>query len=139
VAARTEAWALADGHRLTEAVLELAANAVKHTAPGGAIDFGLAAEGGWVRVWVQDQGDGIAPADQERIFGRFEHGPAGSRAEGAGLGLAIVQRIAQAHGGAASVVSQPGRGATFTLTLPAAPAPPEPPAPPKPNRARTGP
>ncbi|MDR1188382.1 MAG: sensor histidine kinase, partial [Bifidobacteriaceae bacterium] len=117
----TEAQALADGHRLTEAVLELAANAVKHSAPGSRIAFGLTQAAGWVRVEVRDWGSGIDRADQERIFGRFERGAGTRRIDGAGLGLAIVAKIAAAHGGRVTVESEPGQGATFTLALPQAP------------------
>jgi len=72
-----------------------------------------------VRLWVRDTGEGIAPGDQARIFDRFARGPAGRRGtEGAGLGLAIVRRIAEAHGGSVGLASDLGRGATFTMDLP---------------------
>jgi signal transduction histidine kinase len=119
VGARTEAWAQADPHRLTEAVLELAANAVKHTPAGSKIEFALAQSGGWVRISVRDWGDGVGQGDLARIFGRFERGGGARRADGAGLGLAIVAKIAAAHGGRVAVESAPGRGAEFALVLPA--------------------
>ena len=65
-----------------------------------------------------DQGPGIAEADQQRIFGRFER--ADAREGGTGLGLAIARRLARSMGGDVTLDSAPGEGARFTLTLPAA-------------------
>lgn len=118
-----------DPDRVTQAVLQLAENAVHHTAPGA--DIRLASR--WVEVdgtpavrfSVADDGPGIAPGDAERIFERFARttvGPASGdseASEGAGLGLAIVRAIADAHGGWVSIDSQLGRGSTFAITLPA--------------------
>ena len=75
-----------------------------------------------VEVTVTDQGQGIPPAEQERIFERFYRVDAArSRATGGtGLGLAIVKHVCANHGGRVSVWSQEGRGSTFTMTLPAA-------------------
>lgn len=72
-----------------------------------------------LRIAVEDSGAGIEPEDLERIFDRFGRveGP-GASSEGLGLGLTIVQAIAQAHGGAVTVVSEPGRGSTFQLWIP---------------------
>jgi two-component system OmpR family sensor kinase len=109
----------ADGQRLTQALMQLAANAVRHTVRGDEIGVGSAVLGGRVRLWVRDTGEGIAPGDQARIFDRFARGPAGrTGTEGAGLGLAIVRRIAEAHGGSVVLDSDVGRGATFTMDLP---------------------
>jgi signal transduction histidine kinase len=119
VAAVADAVILADGQRLTQALMQLAANAVQHTADGDRIAIGSAVRDGRVLLWVQDSGEGIAPADQERIFDRFTRGNAADRTEGAGLGLAIVASIAAAHGGSVRVDSLLGAGATFTLDLPA--------------------
>jgi signal transduction histidine kinase len=71
---------------------------------------------------VRDTGSGIAPADLSRVFDRFYRGDrARARSEGGtGLGLSIVQQLVEAHGGMVRVESEPGRGATFTVTLPAA-------------------
>jgi signal transduction histidine kinase len=119
VAAVADATIVADGQRLTQALMQLATNAVQHTAEGDRIAIGSAVRDGRVLLWVQDSGEGIAPADQERIFDRFTRGAGTGRTEGAGLGLAIVASIAAAHGGSVRVDSLPGAGATFTLDLPA--------------------
>lgn len=93
---------------------------------GNALKYG-AGKPVFVRVWadaataflqVQDQGIGIAEADQERIFERFERGTNAHRKQSLGLGLYIVRALVQAHGGQVTVASQPGRGATFTVELP---------------------
>ncbi len=109
----------ADRQRLTQAVLNLARNAVEHTSPGSTITIGSRDEGDFVRIWVRDEGEGIPLADQERIFERFARGRTGrSRSSGAGLGLAIARTITEAHGGRLELVSAPGHGSTFTLLLP---------------------
>jgi signal transduction histidine kinase len=103
----------ADRHRLTQAVMNLAHNAVQHTADGDAIRLGSSLDGE-ARIWVADSGAGIARDQQEQIFER-----AVSHGGGAGLGLAIVRAIAEAHGGRVELESEPGAGATFTIVLPA--------------------
>jgi signal transduction histidine kinase len=123
-------WVQADGQRLVQATLNLVRNAVEHTEIGDEIALGTRLVGGQLQLWVRDQGPGIAPADQERLFGRFARGAEGRRrSEGAGLGLSIVRAIAEAHGGTIAVESDLGRGATFTITVPVAPTAPPPGAP----------
>ena len=125
-----EGTAVVDAQRITQAVLQLAHNAVQHTRPGDAITLmsrfvEAPGQGRLLQIGVTDTGSGVAPEDRERIFERFAHGtPAdGSRHTGAGLGLPIVKAIAEAHGGRVQVDSPPGQGATFTLTLPRAAGP----------------
>ena len=114
----------ADRQRVTQAVLNLARNAVEHTGSGDEIGIGSRWDGPMVRLWVRDRGPGIDPAEQERIFERFARGRTGARrSDGAGLGLAIVRTVATAHGGGIELDSSPGEGAKFTLALPATPAP----------------
>jgi signal transduction histidine kinase len=111
-----------DPQRITQAVVQLAQNAVQHSADGDVIRLGSAMSGGLVKFWVADSGPGVAPQDAERIFQRFARGAANKAPEhraGAGLGLAIVSAIAEAHGGSVSLVSEPGQGATFAVELPA--------------------
>ena len=67
---------------------------------------------------MKDHGIGIAPADQERIFGKFERAVSMRNYGGFGLGLWIVSQLAAAHGGSVAVASARGVGSTFTLTLP---------------------
>ena len=111
----------ADRQRLTQALINLAANAVEHSGANSTITIGSHASNGVVRFWVRDEGAGIPVADQERVFERFAKGRgSGRRSEGAGLGLAIVKVIAEAHGGRVELASAPGRGATFTLVVPSA-------------------
>ncbi|OLT23475.1 hypothetical protein BJF78_32215 [Pseudonocardia sp. CNS-139] len=110
----------ADRHRLTEAVMSLADNAVRHTAPDDTIAVGISTgAGGEVRLWVRDTGTGVPPADQARIFDRFRRGTTAYRTyRGSGLGLSIVRAIAEAHGGRVELVSGPAGGSTFTVVLP---------------------
>ncbi|SDF94604.1 Signal transduction histidine kinase [Klenkia brasiliensis] len=116
--------AVLDPQRVTQAVVALADNAVHVTAPGDRVVLGSRLVGDELRFRVTDSGPGIDPDDRTRLFERFARGPAGrGRSEGAGLGLAIVAAIAAAHGGRVELDSAPGRGATFTLVLPAHPAP----------------
>ncbi|MEV4172346.1 ATP-binding protein [Nonomuraea sp. NPDC049709] len=114
-----EARLPADRHRLTQALMQLVANAVRHTADDDLIAVGSAVRDGRVELWVRDSGPGVAPAERERIFGRFVRGAGRTGAhDGAGLGLAIVRSIAQAHGGNVKVTEAPGGGACFVMSLP---------------------
>jgi signal transduction histidine kinase len=115
-----EGRATIDEQRLMQAVLQLAANAIRHTADGDLVALGSATRDGFVRFWVRDTGPGVSIEDRDRIFERFYRGRSGfRRSEGAGLGLSIVQAIADAHGGRVELDSAPGQGATFTVVVPA--------------------
>ena len=118
VDARAQATVELDGQRMTQAWLQLIANAVKYTEPGMTIAIGSRIGGGVVRLWVRDDGRGIPPEDRERIFERFARAEAGRGIEGSGLGLAIVRAITEAHGGQVWVESVPGWGSTFVMQLP---------------------
>ncbi|MFD6950871.1 two-component sensor histidine kinase [Nocardiopsis sp. TSRI0078] len=108
-----------DPQRVTQAVVQLAANAVRHTGPGSRLRVGSALSGGDVLFWVADQGPGIPVEEHGRIFERFSRGGGASRGDrGAGLGLAIVRAIAEAHHGRVDLRSAPGAGSTFTLVIP---------------------
>jgi two-component system OmpR family sensor kinase len=110
----------ADVEALREALDALLENAVKYSEPGDAIEVrSTTGEGGMVSIEVADAGAGVPPEALDRIFERFARSDAArTRAHGGvGLGLAIVDAVAKAHGGACSVASSE-RGSTFTLTLP---------------------
>jgi two-component system, OmpR family, sensor kinase len=118
VESRGQGLVVGDRQRLTEAMLQLAENAVKHGADGGPIGLGSRVDGREARLWVRDEGVGVPVAEQERIFERFQRAGDGSRATGSGLGLPIVKAIAEAHHGRVEVHSAPGRGTTFTIVIP---------------------
>ena len=132
VAWKTHTWRLslpedavvaeADSMRLHQVVVNLLANAHKHTPPGTTVEAGVRTEGPWAVITVTDDGPGIDPTVRDHVFERFARADA-ARAhneEGStGLGLAIVAAVMQAHHGTASVESQPGR-TRFTLRLPLA-------------------
>jgi two-component system, OmpR family, sensor kinase len=112
-----------DPQRVTQAVVQLAANAVRHTSPGSTLRIGSRVSGSEVRLWVCDQGPGIPVEEQGRIFERFSRGGRTARGDrGAGLGLAIVRAISEAHHGRVDLRSAPGAGSVFTLVLPLVPA-----------------
>ena len=108
-----------DRQRVTQALLQLAQNAVAHTAEGDPIALGSSIKNGDTRFWVRDSGPGVGLGDRDRIFERFVRGRAERpNSDGAGLGLAIVRAIAQAHHGRIELESEPGQGATFYLVVP---------------------
>lgn len=108
-----------DRQRLTQAVMNLVQNAIRHTQPGDAIALGSSVRGSHAHIWVSDTGEGIALEDQRRIFERFTRATdRHTQAENHGLGLSIVEAIAQAHGGWVELSSLPGQGATFTIVIP---------------------
>jgi signal transduction histidine kinase len=112
-----------DRDRLTQAVMNLTQNALEHTQPADTIELGSRLIHQQIHIWVRNSGSTISPADQSRIFQRFARAPLShrTRSEGAGLGLAIVRAIADAHGGTVSLESGPGKGTIFTLVLPLEP------------------
>ncbi|MGH3042106.1 MAG: ATP-binding protein, partial [Gaiellaceae bacterium] len=112
---------VADRQRVTQALMQLAQNAVQHTEEGDEIALGAFVGGGEARLWVRDTGPGIPFDEQARVFDRFYRAGEKRLSEGAGLGLAIVQAIARAHGGRLDLSSVPGAGAAFTIVLPARP------------------
>ena len=111
-----------DASRVAQAISNLLGNALKFTPPGGRITVGAKRERSWVRVWVADSGEGIAEDQVERIFRPFWQAHAAD-GRGLGLGLAITRGIVEAHGGRIAVESHPGRGSTFSFTVPIAPEP----------------
>lgn len=112
----------ADGDRLTEILLNLIDNALRHTPEGGRIEVTGAVEDRFVRVSIADTGPGISGKDRQRIFDRFYRAdPSRSAATGgSGLGLAIVRALVEAHGGTIRVDERPGGGTCFSFTLPIA-------------------
>jgi signal transduction histidine kinase len=110
---------IADRQRLTQVVMNLAQNATHHTTNTDTIAFGSEISIGKFRFWVRDTGEGITPEDQKLIFERFSRSAnSRCRSEGAGLGLAIVRAIVEAHGGEINLISDRGMGSTFTIILP---------------------
>ncbi len=109
-----------DRDQLQQLLLNLVDNAIKYTPAGGTITLGLYSEGGWARLEVADSGIGIPADDLPHIFDRFYRSDkARSRTMGgAGLGLAIVREVAEAHGGRVEVFSTPGQGTLFRVWLP---------------------
>lgn len=109
-----------DPDQLTMAFRNLIDNAVRYSPDNTRVGIGLTSRDGIAQVTLTDQGIGIAPENQERIFERFYRvDPARSRQTGGtGLGLSIVKHVITNHGGEVALWSQPGRGSTFTVRLP---------------------
>jgi len=117
-----------DPTRLAQVLQNLVGNAVKYSAGPGRkprVEIGgrLEDDGAVVALWVKDNGIGIPEDQHRRIFQLFRRLHREGEYEGTGVGLSIVERIVHAHGGAVSVESKPGEGATFTVRLPRQPPP----------------
>jgi CheY-like chemotaxis protein len=113
-----------DGARLQQITGNLISNALKFTPPGGGITLRLTADGDEAVLEVEDTGEGIAPQDLPVIFEAFRQGTQ-SRAGGLGIGLDLVRRLSELHGGRVGVTSEgSGRGACFRVELPLALTPP---------------
>lgn len=111
-------WVYLDSVRLSEVLQNLIDNALKFHCPGvpPEIEIGWRHEGGWLRLYVRDNGIGIEKEYQERIFRLFQR--LDSQIEGTGVGLTISRRIIESFGGRLSVESEPGQGSTFWIALP---------------------
>lgn len=111
-----------DRDRLRQVLINLLTNATRYSPEGTQVTVGAAPQaGGTVRVDVSDQGIGISPEDRDRIFMKFAMLPKpGWAKKGTGLGLFITKGIVEAHGGEIWIESEPGRGSTFSFTLPVA-------------------
>lgn len=108
--------AKADPDRLSQVVVNLLSNALKATGPGGRVLLSAAqSAGGGVTLEVSDTGSGISAQELPLVFERFYRGARG----GLGIGLTIVKELVEAHGGSVSVRSEPGKGSTFSVRLPA--------------------
>lgn len=129
--AKSKAKIYGDEALMVVAVHNLVANAIAYSSEGGRVGIGVTVDGDAVEIAVADQGIGIAPDDQDRVFERFYRvDQARSRnTGGSGLGLSIVKHAVQNHGGDVRLWSQPGRGSTFTIRLPLAEPPVSPPEP----------
>jgi two-component system, NtrC family, sensor histidine kinase KinB len=109
---------MVDRDRIEHVFDNLITNAIQHTSAGGSIHVRAAADGDHVRFEVEDTGEGIPRDELPRIFDKFYRIATTRHSGGAGLGLAIVREIVTAHGGSIDVASKPGKGTTFTFTLP---------------------
>lgn len=107
---------LGDSHRLEQVFSNLLINAIKY-GPGKPIFVSVKRLGAKAAVKIVDQGVGIAPEDQERVFDRFERAVSANEVSGLGLGLYISRKIVEAHNGTLSVESTFGEGSTFTVTF----------------------
>ncbi|MBI3448403.1 MAG: FHA domain-containing protein [Acidobacteria bacterium] len=126
-----ELTVIADQVRLTQVLLNLTGNALKFTPSGGNVSIRAEAAGDQVRIAVRDNGVGLDPREQARIFERFYQIKAtdGGPTVGTGLGLSITKSLVELHGGGIAVESALGMGSTFTVSLPIAGPPPPPPRP----------
>jgi signal transduction histidine kinase len=112
-----------DEFRIEQVVVNLLTNALRY---GGQqpVDVTLLVEQDWVRIEVRDQGPGVAPEQQEKIFEPYERGVGNEVPSGLGLGLYISRQLAEVHEGSLTLRSKPGEGAVFSLALPRRDAPP---------------
>lgn len=109
---------ICDPRQIARVLRVLLGNAFNYSAPGTPITVGVRQDAESVRVWVQDAGPGVDPAERDAIFDRLYRGSAGERAPGSGLGLSIAREIARLHGGDVILADSDG-GARFELRLPA--------------------
>ncbi len=106
-----------DSPRIERALLNLLTNALKFSPPHSPIEIGARVDTRYARLWVRDWGEGLSRADSERIFERYESSAASRARGGVGIGLYACRLIARAHDGECWCESEPGRGATFYLSL----------------------
>jgi signal transduction histidine kinase len=117
VSAEGSPFALGDERELRRALVNLVANAVAWTPAGGRIDVRVGIDGNAARVSVEDDGYGVPESERARLFERVREGPS-RKGAGSGLGLYLVRRIAEGHGGRVAYAPRPSGGSAFTLTLP---------------------
>ncbi|HSP54121.1 MAG TPA: HAMP domain-containing sensor histidine kinase, partial [Dehalococcoidia bacterium] len=111
---------LGDEDQIKQMVLILVENALKYTTSGGQVTLSVYKNGSVAQVKVEDTGPGIPSEILPNIFQRFYRGNQRGMMGGTGIGLAIAERIARAHGGTIDVASEVGKGSAFTVNLPVA-------------------
>ncbi|HEY3573807.1 MAG TPA: ATP-binding protein [Arthrobacter sp.] len=120
IGGHAEAKVYGDQDLLVTALRNLIDNAIRYSPENTRVGIGVRSKEGLVSVSVTDQGEGLSPEDQERVFERFYRVDAARSRHtgGTGLGLSIVKHVVSNHGGEVTLWSQPGQGSTFTLRLP---------------------
>ncbi|WP_104140830.1 cell wall metabolism sensor histidine kinase WalK [Arthrobacter sp. ZGTC131] len=120
IGGRVEARVYGDQDLLVTALRNLIDNAIRYSPENTRVGIGVRSKEGLISVSVTDQGEGMSPEDQERVFERFYRVDAARSRHtgGTGLGLSIVKHVISNHGGEVTLWSQPGQGSTFTLRLP---------------------
>lgn len=120
VGGRTDSMVYGDQDQLVTALRNLIDNAIRYSPENTRVGIGIRSKDGLVAVSVTDQGEGLSPEDQERVFERFYRVDAARSRHtgGTGLGLSIVKHVIANHGGEVTLWSQPGQGCTFTIRLP---------------------
>ncbi|MDZ4091129.1 MAG: ATP-binding protein [Arthrobacter sp.] len=120
VGGHADAMVYGDQDQLVTALRNLIDNAIRYSPENTRVGIGIRAKDGLVAVSVTDQGEGLSPEDQERVFERFYRVDAARSRHtgGTGLGLSIVKHVVANHGGEVTLWSQPGQGSTFTIRLP---------------------
>jgi signal transduction histidine kinase len=110
----------ADKGKLTQVIYNLLSNAIKFTPPGGRVIVAVLEQPDLIEISVQDTGVGIDPQDHERIFESFEQVSSSHNGayRGTGLGLTLVRKFVEMHGGRIWVESEPGKGSRFIFTIP---------------------
>jgi signal transduction histidine kinase len=110
-----------DPARVRQVFANLLDNALKYTPEGGQVTIRARAGTDWMTVQLIDNGIGVAPEEQGKIWERLYRGDKSRSQRGLGLGLSVVKAVVEAHGGRVAVRSQPERGSEFTVRLPAPP------------------
>ncbi|MBK9144702.1 MAG: HAMP domain-containing histidine kinase [Candidatus Melainabacteria bacterium] len=118
VTAESELELLADADSLIRVLVNITANAIKHSGPGSRVCLSAQDRDGMVEIKVQDSGTGIKTGDQERIFQLWQRGDGEGSTEGWGLGLAIAKSIVEAHGGTIGCTGRQSGGCTFFVRVP---------------------
>lgn len=113
-----DVWVDADPVRLTQIITNQLTNALKFVPAGGTVTVTVCETDGWAELTIADTGLGIPADDLPHIFDRYYRSRT-ARADGSGIGLAVVAQLVEAHGGTITADSTPGHGATFTTRLPA--------------------
>jgi signal transduction histidine kinase len=115
-----ECYADIDPNRMRQAFANLIDNAVKYTEPGGTVEVGCRRVAEGIQVTIRDNGIGIPPGEQSRIWDRLYRGDKSRSQRGLGLGLSLVKAVVEAHAGMITVRSEAGKGSEFTVLLAAA-------------------
>lgn len=115
-------WLVADPDQLERVATNLVTNALKYSPEGGAVRCAVRQDAGWAYLTVSDEGVGIAPEEQARLFRPFARARGAERGiAGSGLGLYITRQLVARHGGTVALSSAPGRGTTVRVSLPQTP------------------